>query len=183
MGAPAKRAKARFRRRSHSPCPPHVADDRVGDAAIAPVLPAWLPEPDDRDCRGAHGRQRSRGCLCPIAAARKRSLGGEIVAAWHQERARPAPSCGCSFWAIALVRHRRRGAGCGRLLRRRSVRRIEAVGTANAVVRGRDRGRALVQGGGRDIRRRFSGESTSPAVDVSLRIVDADGGVAVGCLR
>jgi hypothetical protein len=31
------------------------ADDSYGDAAIAPVLRAWLPEPDDRDCRARMG--------------------------------------------------------------------------------------------------------------------------------
>jgi len=60
-------------------CP--SAGDRFGDAAIARVrAPGAVP--DDRDCpRGAHGRRRSRGCLCPGAVTNHGSVGVDIVAA------------------------------------------------------------------------------------------------------
>ena len=42
--------------------------------------------PDDRDCPGgAHGRRCSRGCLCPIGAARKGMLASIMVAASLEE--------------------------------------------------------------------------------------------------
>ena len=43
--------------------------------------------PDDRDCpRGAHGRRRSRGCLCPTAVVVASRDRAEIVTAPHQHR-------------------------------------------------------------------------------------------------
>jgi hypothetical protein len=46
--------------------------------------------PADRDYpRGAHGGRRSRGCLCPGAAARDSSVGVNMVAASGHERRRP----------------------------------------------------------------------------------------------
>ena len=38
-------------------------------------------------------------------------------------------------WAIALVRHRRRGAGCGRLRHHQRDRELDDVGLSKAVVR------------------------------------------------
>jgi hypothetical protein len=67
---------------------------------------------DDRNVAEALAR-------CALPERRKESSGGTVADA--------------SLWAIALVRHRRRGAGCGRLLRRQrtrqfgSARRTEAI--------------------------------------------------------
>jgi hypothetical protein len=40
-------------------------------------------------------------------------------------------------WAVALVRHRRRGAGCGRLPRRQGDRAMRIAGKVEAIVRSR----------------------------------------------
>jgi len=57
------------------------AGDCLGDAAIAPVRCACRRAGRSRLQRGAHGRRRSRGCLCPRAVACDSTVDGASVAA------------------------------------------------------------------------------------------------------
>jgi hypothetical protein len=96
----------------------------VGD----PGLRLPLLDKGSRASAGAHAHPGN-----PDRPARGHARNNGAIAAspkeWHEprrpehERSRPAPAlAGACLWAIALVRHRRRRAGSGRLLRRHCTR-------------------------------------------------------------
>ena len=93
-----------------------------------PPVRALGATPDGRDCpRGAHGRRRSHGCLCPVGEALVASIGADVVAPQHQGQHCVRCRRDCRSCAVAGAKLANGGAGSPLADRSRPLCRADPV--------------------------------------------------------